>query len=65
VIVQSAQDSPAWPVVPGAYAVGDPTAPVAICTLTDDALHPALARQPGVAIAGRLNTANSGSRTSS
>jgi tetrahydromethanopterin S-methyltransferase subunit A len=49
-----------WPVVPGAYAVGDPAAPVAICTLTDDALYPALARLPGVAIAGRVNTANLG-----
>jgi tetrahydromethanopterin S-methyltransferase subunit A len=49
-----------WPVVPGAYAVGDPAAPVAICTLTDDALYPALADLPGVAIAGRLNTANLG-----
>jgi tetrahydromethanopterin S-methyltransferase subunit A len=60
VIDQSAQEPPAWPVVPGAYAVGDPTAPVAICTLTDDTLFPALARLPGVAIAGRLNTANLG-----
>ena len=58
-IEQSREASP-WPVVPGAYAVGDPTAPVAICTLTDDALFPALARLPGVAIAGRLNTANLG-----
>ena len=49
-----------WPVVPGAYAVGDPAAPVAICTLTDDALFPSLATLPGVAIAGRLNTANLG-----
>jgi tetrahydromethanopterin S-methyltransferase subunit A len=60
VIDRSAQESPWWPVVPGAYAVGDPIAPVAICTLTDDALYPALARLPGVAIAGRLNTANLG-----
>lgn len=53
-------ESAPWPVVPGAYALGDPAAPVAICTLTDDALYPALARLPGVAIAGRLNTANLG-----
>ncbi|HEX6062440.1 MAG TPA: hypothetical protein VF001_10255, partial [Candidatus Limnocylindria bacterium] len=33
---------------------------VAICTLTDDALYGTLARLPGVAIAGRLNTANLG-----
>ena len=58
-IEQSREPSP-WPVVPGAYAVGDPTSPVAICTLADDALFPALARLPGVAIAGRLNTANLG-----
>jgi tetrahydromethanopterin S-methyltransferase subunit A len=60
-IEQTPQEpAPPWPVVPGAYAVGDPAAPVAICTLTDDALYPALARLPGVAIAGRLNTANLG-----
>jgi tetrahydromethanopterin S-methyltransferase subunit A len=40
--------------------VGDPTAPVAVCTLTDDALYSAVAGFPGVAIAGRLNTANLG-----
>jgi tetrahydromethanopterin S-methyltransferase subunit A len=60
VIEPSTQELTPWPVVPGAYAVGEPTAPVAICTLTDDALFPALARLPGVAIAGRLNTANLG-----
>jgi tetrahydromethanopterin S-methyltransferase subunit A len=49
-----------WPVVPGAYALGDPTAPVAVCTLTDDQLYPEVATLPGVAIAGRLNTANLG-----
>lgn len=49
-----------WPVVPGAYALGDPLAPVAVCTLTDDALYPEAAALPGVAIAGRLNTANLG-----
>jgi tetrahydromethanopterin S-methyltransferase subunit A len=61
VIEQATQElTPPWPVVPGAYAVGDPSAPVAICTLTDNALFPALAQLPGVAIAGRLNTANLG-----
>src|SRR5207237_7100610 len=50
----------AWPVVPGAYTVGDPMAPVAVCTLTDDALHPVVATSTGIAIAGRLNTANLG-----
>lgn len=60
-MVEAVPPPPApWPVVPGAYAVGDPSAAVAVCTLTDDALFPALARLPGVAIAGRLNTANLG-----
>ena len=49
-----------WPVVPGAYTVRDPMEPVAVCTLTDDALHPVVATFPGIAIAGRLNTANLG-----
>ena len=49
-----------WPVVPGAFALGDPTAPVAICTLTDETLYADAATLPGVAIAGRLNTANLG-----
>lgn len=60
VAVVSHDAGPAWPVVPGAYVVGDPAAAVAICTLTDDALFPELASAPGVAIAGRLNTANLG-----
>src|SRR5262245_61064200 len=49
-----------WPVIPGAYALGDPNAAVALCTLTDDTLYPDAAALPGVAIAGRLNTANLG-----
>lgn len=49
-----------WPVSPGAYALGDPRAPVAVCTLTsNDLMHP-LATLPGVAIAGRLYTPNLG-----
>jgi tetrahydromethanopterin S-methyltransferase subunit A len=51
---------PGWPVVPGAYAVGDRQAPVAVCTLTADDLVPRAAALPGVAIAGRVYTANLG-----
>ena len=51
---------PAWPVVAGAYVVGDPAAPVAVCTLTDNELPRAAAALPGVAIAGRVYTANLG-----
>lgn len=49
-----------WPVLPGAYRVADPSAPVAVCTLTDDDLVEAAATLPGVAVAGRLYTANLG-----
>jgi len=52
--------APAWPVVPGAYAIGDATGAIAVCTLTDEQLYPLVAALPGVAIAGRLNTANLG-----
>jgi tetrahydromethanopterin S-methyltransferase subunit A len=50
----------AWPVVDGAYLVGDPTAPVAVCALTSGGLPGRLARLPGVAIAGTIQTANLG-----
>jgi len=49
-----------WPVVSGTYAVGDPTATIAICCLTSDDLIRPLARLPGVAIAGRVQTPNLG-----
>jgi len=49
-----------WPVVPGAYVVGDSLGPVAICTLTSNALFTPLATLPGVAIAGRAFSANLG-----
>jgi tetrahydromethanopterin S-methyltransferase subunit A len=53
-----------WPVSPGGYTVADPTAPIAVCTLTDHALtdqvaHPS-AGLAGVAIAGWVHTANLG-----
>jgi tetrahydromethanopterin S-methyltransferase subunit A len=50
----------AWPVAPGAYAVGDPRAAVAVCCLTSGELIQPLARLPGVAIAGRVHTPNLG-----
>jgi len=49
-----------WPVVAGAYVVGDPAQAVAVCTLTDNELMRTAARLPGVAIAGRVYTANLG-----
>lgn len=50
----------AWPVTPGAYTVGSPGAPVAVCTLTSNDLIPLVAHLPGVAIAGRVYTPNLG-----
>jgi tetrahydromethanopterin S-methyltransferase subunit A len=49
-----------WPVVEGSYMIGDPMAPVAVCTLTSDELVKPLATIPGVAIAGEVQTANAG-----
>ncbi len=49
-----------WPIVAGAYTVGDPKAPVAICTLTSNDLMQPLATLPGVAIVGRVYTPNLG-----
>lgn len=51
---------PAWPVHPGSYVIGDPSSSVAVCTLTDAGLAEQAATLPGVAIAGRLYTANLG-----
>ncbi|HEY7833577.1 MAG TPA: hypothetical protein VIG30_08420 [Ktedonobacterales bacterium] len=52
--------SATWPVVAGSYEVGHPQGPVAICALTTEALIAPLARLPGVAIAGKVYTANLG-----
>lgn len=52
--------SPSWPVVDGEYVVGDPDAPVAVCTLTSEKLVDALAQVADVAIAGQVFTANLG-----
>jgi tetrahydromethanopterin S-methyltransferase subunit A len=49
-----------WPVIAGSYEVGDPQGPVAVCTLTSEDLVSSLARLPGVAIAGKVYTANLG-----
>ncbi|HEX9038549.1 MAG TPA: DUF4346 domain-containing protein [Ktedonobacterales bacterium] len=53
----------AWPVVEGNYVVGDPSAPVAICTLADDDLMRELTAAgvtARVAITGALATENLG-----
>src|SRR5215472_5823839 len=50
----------AWPVVEGDFLVGDRDGSVAICVLTSSELMEPLARVPGVAIAGSLQTANLG-----
>lgn len=50
----------AWPVIAGAFEVGDPQGPLAVCALTSDHLIAPLARLPGVAIAGKVYTANLG-----
>jgi tetrahydromethanopterin S-methyltransferase subunit A len=52
--------SATWPVVAGSYEVGDPQGPVAVCALTTEGLIAPLARLPGVAIAGKVYTANLG-----
>jgi len=50
----------AWPVVPGAYRIGKSTGPAAVCTLTSSGLIEPLSSLPGVAVAGRVYTANLG-----
>ena len=51
-----------WPPLPGNYTVLRYHAPVAVCTLTDDALSSTLSRQagPAMAIIGTLHTENLG-----
>lgn len=58
--VRRAAGRSAWPVHPGGYVIGDPSSSVAVCTLSDAALAEGAAVLPGVAIAGRLYTANLG-----
>ncbi|NKN34032.1 DUF4346 domain-containing protein [Marichromatium bheemlicum] len=57
---RAASSIPGWPPLPGDYVVGDATAPVAVCTLSDRTPLEPLAALPGVAIAGRLVTVNLG-----
>ncbi len=59
-LLQQKRGTSTWPVVPGAYVLGDPSAPVAVCVLTSPELLSPLARVPGVAIAGRVVTPNLG-----
>src|SRR5215469_1818553 len=49
-----------WPIIAGAYEVGDPQGSVAICALSTEDLVTPLAQLPGVAIAGKVYTANLG-----
>jgi tetrahydromethanopterin S-methyltransferase subunit A len=56
----STDTNTSWPVIAGSYQVGDPQAPVAICALTSESLIAPLAHLPGVAITGKLYTANLG-----
>jgi tetrahydromethanopterin S-methyltransferase subunit A len=49
-----------WPVVDGSFVVGQPEAPVAVCTLTTERLPERLVEADGVAIAGQVYTANLG-----
>lgn len=49
-----------WPVLDGAYVLGDVGGPVAVCALTSEALVEPLGRVEGVAIAGKVYTANLG-----
>jgi tetrahydromethanopterin S-methyltransferase subunit A len=58
--IRRAAGRPAWPVHPGSYVIGDPSSSVAVCTLSDAGLAEGAAVLPGVAIAGRLYTANLG-----
>ena len=49
-----------WPPLPGAYATGTPHGQIAVCTLASHELFAPLAKLPGVAIAGRVYSANLG-----
>lgn len=52
--------SSSWPVIDGEYVVGDPNAPVSVCTLTSEKMVEPMAQVAGVAIAGQVFTANLG-----
>ena len=59
---EPAAERPGWPPLPGDYAVVRFAAPVAVCTLNDDALAKELAAMApeGLAIVGTLRTENLG-----
>ena len=50
----------AWPAIAGTYEIGDPQGSVAVCALTSEQLIAPLAHVAGVAIAGKVYTANLG-----
>ncbi len=58
--MQADENRSSWPPIDGAYLVGDPASPIAVCTLTSTELLQPLAKVPGVAIVGQLYTANIG-----
>jgi tetrahydromethanopterin S-methyltransferase subunit A len=49
-----------WPVIAGSYVVGDPQGAVAVCVNTSEQMIDPLAHLPGVAITGKVYTANLG-----
>jgi len=51
---------PGWPVTSGSYIVSDKSAYIAVCALTSPELMEPLSKTHGVAITGRLVTANLG-----
>jgi tetrahydromethanopterin S-methyltransferase subunit A len=59
-LLRSVRKVPVWPITTGAYTVGDPKAPIAVCTLTSNDLMETLAKLPSVAISGRVYTVNLG-----
>lgn len=59
-VLRCGANAQTWPVTSGTYIVGNPAAPVAVCTLTSNDLMPLVAHLSGVAIAGRIYTPNLG-----
>lgn len=60
--VERLEERPGWPPLPGSYTVLRYQVPVAVCTLTDDGLATAVAREARaeVSIVGTLQTENLG-----
>ena len=59
-LAQGLAGRPPWPIVSGAYLVGDPSGSVAVCTPTSGDLVRPATELPAVAIAGRVYTPNLG-----